>query len=112
MVSGKPPRHSKSTAEPVTIDLDAKDVKDIGKDKDTVSIEAKPATASQTDAASSKTSAFGAEKSDPKPIWDNEVKNRSNPSPTSIRLMRQRLTRPQNLRRQARQPFRLSRANQ
>ncbi len=81
MVSGKPPRHSKSTAEPVTIDLDAKDVKDIGKDKDTVSIEAKPEIASETDVVPAKTSAFGAEKSDPKPIWDSEVKKPIEPEP-------------------------------
>lgn len=30
MVSGKPPRHSRTKAEPVTIDLDAKDVKTLG----------------------------------------------------------------------------------
>lgn len=34
MVSGKPPRHSKSKAEPVTIDLDAKDVKAISAEGD------------------------------------------------------------------------------
>jgi hypothetical protein len=81
MVSGKPPRHSKSTTEPVTIDLDAKDVKDIGKDKDTGPVEAKPATGPEAVAPSEKTSAFGAEKSDPKPIWDNQVRKPIEPEP-------------------------------
>lgn len=36
MVSGKPPRHSRSKAEPVTIDLDAKDVKPVSADTDAV----------------------------------------------------------------------------
>ncbi|MBB3946347.1 hypothetical protein GGQ73_002300 [Rhizobium skierniewicense] len=81
MVSGKPPRHSKSTTEPVTIDLDSKDVKDIGKDKDAGAIEAKPAKEPEAAVPSEKTSAFGAESSDPKPIWDNQVKKPIEPEP-------------------------------
>ena len=42
MVSGKPPRHSKSKAEPVTIDLDAKDVKAISADGDAAKADEKP----------------------------------------------------------------------
>ena len=42
MVSGKPPRHSKSKAEPVTIDLDAKDVKAISADVDAAKTDEKP----------------------------------------------------------------------
>ncbi|MGQ8632792.1 COG4223 family protein [Agrobacterium sp. DKPNP3] len=42
MVSGKPPRHSKSKAEPVTIDLDAKDVKAISADGDAEKADEKP----------------------------------------------------------------------
>ncbi|UHS57711.1 COG4223 family protein [Agrobacterium vaccinii] len=81
MVSGKPPRHSKSTAEPVTIDLDAKDVKEIGKDADT----AVGSTAAKTDTVETPTPAQSAPAAapdeNPKPIWDQQVKKPIEPEP-------------------------------
>ena len=81
MVSGKPPRHSKSTAEPVTIDLDAKDVKEIGKDADT----AVGSTAAKTDTVETPIPAQSAPATapdeNPKPIWDQQVKKPIEPEP-------------------------------
>lgn len=78
MVSGKPPRHSKSTAEPVTIDLDAKDVKDIGKDT-AEPVGTKPETAKTP--ASSQSEPVKAGDTNPKPVWDQPVKAPIEPEP-------------------------------
>ena len=64
MVSETPPRHSKSKAEPVTIDLDAKDVKAIGAENQTAETEDKPKATTAP-----KSAATGGEEN-PSPIWD------------------------------------------
>lgn len=83
MVSGKPPRHSKSKAEPVTIDLEAKDVTEIGK-------ESQPnpeAAASATPDDAQKTAPVESAGKDsvasenPKPIWDQPVRTPIEPQP-------------------------------
>lgn len=81
MVTGKPPRHSKSTAEPVTIDLDAKDVKDIGKEKDTASLEAPATTGSEADKTPPEPATAGPETQAPKPVWDDAAKKPIEPEP-------------------------------
>ncbi|MCI9867876.1 COG4223 family protein [Rhizobium skierniewicense] len=81
MVTGKPPRHSKSTAEPVTIDLDAKDVKDIGKEKDTASLEAPVTTGSEADKTPPEPATAGSETQAPKPVWDDAAKKPIEPEP-------------------------------
>ena len=81
MVTGKPPRHSKSTAEPVTIDLDAKDVKDIGKEKDTASLEAPVTTGSGADKTPPEPATAGPETQAPKPVWDDAAKKPIEPEP-------------------------------
>lgn len=81
MVSGKPPRHSKSSAEPVTIDLDAKDVKDIGKEKDAVPADVKGKTEPAKDAAPAQSAPADSGKDSPKPIWDEPVKKPIEPQP-------------------------------
>lgn len=81
MVTGKPPRHSKSTAEPVTIDLDAKDVKDIGKEKDTASLEAPVTTGSEADKTPPEPATVGSETQAPKPVWDDPAKKPIEPEP-------------------------------
>lgn len=81
MVTGKPPRHSKSTAEPVTIDLDAKDVKDIGKEKDTASLEAPVTTGSEADKTPPAPATVGSETQAPKPVWDDAAKKPIEPEP-------------------------------
>lgn len=72
MVSGKPPRHSKSKAEPVTIDLDAKDVKAISAEGDAARTDDKPSD--QTPAAKAEPSVEEtkpvAAAADPAPVWD------------------------------------------
>ncbi|WP_320201382.1 COG4223 family protein [Agrobacterium sp. rho-13.3] len=80
MVTGKPPRHSKSTTEPVTIDLDAKDVTAISEDKDAVSSEAMAQSVPEVP----KDTAFnpaGASKENLKPVWDQPVKTPIEPQP-------------------------------
>lgn len=92
MVSGKPPRHSKSKTEPVTIDLDAKDVTDISPAKPSTDPEtqqkgaadgAKPATGTSASEpvkpAANATDSAKAES--PKPIWDQPTKAPIEPEP-------------------------------
>ncbi|KAA3510437.1 COG4223 family protein [Agrobacterium rosae] len=74
MVSGKPPRHSKSNAEPVTIDLDAKDVKEVGKEKDTASVEDATTAKPEQSTPPEQTSQVDAPKENPRPIWEEQVK--------------------------------------
>ncbi len=92
MVSGKPPRHSKSKTEPVMIDLDAKDVTDVSATKpstpaDTTatsaSSDAKPVTEpSTTEPVTPATSvADRAKAENPKPIWDQPTKSPIEPEP-------------------------------
>lgn len=81
MVSGKPPRHSKSIAEPVTIDLDAKDVKEIGKDADPAVDPANAATDRVETPAPAQSTPAGASDENPKPIWDQQVKTPIEPEP-------------------------------
>ncbi|MEN0119384.1 MAG: hypothetical protein AAGD15_21930 [Agrobacterium cavarae] len=92
MVSGKPPRHSKSKTEPVTIDLDAKDVTDVSATKpstpaDTTatsaSSDAKPVTEpSTTEPVTPATGAADSAKAEnPKPIWDQPTKSPIEPEP-------------------------------
>jgi hypothetical protein len=83
MVSGKPPRHSKSKAEPVTIDLDAKDVKAISAEGDAARTDDKPSD--QTPAAKAEPSAEetkpAAAAADPAPVWDQPKKSPLEPEP-------------------------------
>lgn len=92
MVSGKPPRHSKSKTEPVTIDLDAKDVTDVSATKPST-----PADMTATSASSDATPvtepgtpepakpatgvADGAKAENPKPIWDQPTTSPIEPEP-------------------------------
>lgn len=84
MVSGKPPRHSKSKAEPVTIDLDAKDVKAISADVDAVKTDDK--TGETTPAVTTEPATPGhkptaAETANPAPVWDQPHKTPIEPEP-------------------------------
>lgn len=84
MVSGKPPRHSKSKAEPVTIDLDAKDVKAISADVDAAKTDEKPGD--ETPAAASGSGVSGtkpeaATTGNPAPVWDQPRKTPIEPEP-------------------------------
>ncbi|MGL4093340.1 COG4223 family protein [Agrobacterium cavarae] len=92
MVSGKPPRHSKSKTEPVTIDLDAKDVTDVSATKpstpaDTTATsapsDAKPVTEPGTPEPAKPATgvADGAKAENPKPIWDQPTKSPIEPEP-------------------------------
>lgn len=84
MVSGKPPRHSKSKAEPVTIDLDAKDVKAISADGDAASTDKKPDDkATETTIASSaqETKPEATVAGNPAPVWDQAKKTPIEPEP-------------------------------
>lgn len=92
MVSGKPPRHSKSKTEPVTIDLDAKDVTDVSATTpstpaDTTATsaasDAKPVTEPSTpEPVKPATSAADSVKAEnPKPIWDQPTKSPIEPEP-------------------------------
>lgn len=81
MVSGKPPRHSKSSAEPVTIDLDAKDVKEIGKEKDAAPADIQGKLEPEKDAAPAQSAPADGSKDSPKPIWDQPVKKPIEPEP-------------------------------
>ncbi|MDH7809087.1 MULTISPECIES: COG4223 family protein [unclassified Rhizobium] len=82
MVSGKPPRHSKSNAEPVTIDLDAKDVKAISADVDAAKTDDK--TGETTPAAAQPNVPHkpeAAETSSPAPVWEQTHKTPMEPAP-------------------------------
>ncbi|NSX86694.1 hypothetical protein G6L86_13950 [Agrobacterium tumefaciens] len=84
MVSGKPPRHSKSKAEPVTIDLDAKDVKAISADVDAANTDEKPGDKTPVAAAQpgvSDTKPEAAATGNPAPIWDQPKKTPIEPEP-------------------------------
>ncbi|MBP2509390.1 hypothetical protein J2855_003037 [Agrobacterium tumefaciens] len=84
MVSGKPPRHSKSKAEPVTIDLDAKDVKAISADVDAAKTDEKPGDKTPAAAAApgvSETKPEAAATRNPAPVWDQPKKTPIEPEP-------------------------------
>ncbi|MGV1957146.1 mitofilin family membrane protein [Agrobacterium sp. 22-214-1] len=84
MVSGKPPRHSKSKAEPVTIDLDAKDVKAISADVDAAKTDEKAGDKTPEATAEpgvSKTKPEAAATGNPAPIWDQPKKTPIEPEP-------------------------------
>ncbi|NTE43758.1 COG4223 family protein [Agrobacterium pusense] len=84
MVSGKPPRHSKSKAEPVTIDLDAKDVKAISADVDAAKTDEKPGDKTPVATAQpgvSDTKPEAAATGNPAPIWDQPKKTPIEPEP-------------------------------
>lgn len=84
MVSGKPPRHSKSKAEPVTIDLDAKDVKAISADVDAARTDEKPGDKTPAGTAApgvSETKPEAAATGNPAPIWDQPKKTAIEPEP-------------------------------
>lgn len=84
MVSGKPPRHSKSKAEPVTIDLDAKDVKAISADVDAAKTDETPADktpAATAEPSASETKPEAAATGNPAPIWDQPKKTPIEPEP-------------------------------
>lgn len=82
MVSGKPPRHSKSKAEPVTIDLDAKDVKAISADVDAAKTDdrtSEKATTGEPGVSEQKPAATAA--ANPAPVWDQPHKTPIEPEP-------------------------------
>lgn len=84
MVSEKPPRHSKSKAEPVTIDLDAKDVKAISTDLDAAKTDEK--SSDKTSPAAAEPSVpehkpAAAETANPAPVWDQPHKTPIEPEP-------------------------------
>ncbi|MCZ7481578.1 COG4223 family protein [Rhizobium rhizogenes] len=84
MVSGKPPRHSKSKAEPVTIDLDAKDVKAISAEGDAARMDEKPddkTPASPVEPGAPETKPEAAATGNPAPIWDQPKKTAIEPEP-------------------------------
>ncbi|MDO3443011.1 COG4223 family protein [Agrobacterium sp. V1] len=84
MVSGKPPRHSKSKAEPVTIDLDAKDVKAISAEGDAARMDEKPddkTPASPVEPGAPETKPEAAATDNPAPIWDQPKKTAIEPEP-------------------------------
>ncbi|CUX23733.1 COG4223 family protein [Agrobacterium deltaense] len=84
MVSGKPPRHSKSKAEPVTIDLDAKDVKAISADVDAAKTDEKPGDKTPEATAEpgvSETKPEAAATGNAAPIWDQPKKTPIEPEP-------------------------------
>ena len=84
MVSGKPPRHSKSKAEPVTIDLDAKDVKAISADGDAEKADEKPeegTPAATTGASASESKPDTAATASTAPLWDQTKKTSIEPEP-------------------------------
>lgn len=84
MVSGKPPRHSKSKAEPVTIDLDAKDVKAISADGDAARMDEKPddkTPSSPVEPGTPATKPEAAATGNPAPIWDQPGKTPIEPEP-------------------------------
>ncbi|AYM58344.1 COG4223 family protein [Agrobacterium fabrum] len=83
MVSGKPPRHSKSKAEPVTIDLDAKDVKAISAEGDAARTDDK--AGDQTPVATAEPGVEerkpAAAAGNPPPVWDQPHKTPLEPEP-------------------------------
>lgn len=84
MVSGKPPRHSKSKAEPVTIDLDAKDVKAISAEGDAARTGEKPddkTPSSPVEPGAPETKPEAAAAGNPAPIWDQPGKTPIEPEP-------------------------------
>ncbi|MBM7327271.1 COG4223 family protein [Agrobacterium sp. S2] len=84
MVSGKPPRHSKSKAEPVTIDLDAKDVKAVSADVDAAETDKKPGDKTPETAADSAVSDIRSEATatgNAAPIWDQPKRPPLEPEP-------------------------------
>ena len=87
MVSGKPPRHSKSKAEPVTIDLDAKDVKAISADGDAAKADEKPeegmpaATTGASASESKPDTADTAATASTAPLWEQTKKTSIEPEP-------------------------------
>ncbi|MGK9039653.1 COG4223 family protein [Rhizobium sp. SA279] len=84
MVSGKPPRHSKSKAEPVTIDLDAKEVKAISADVDAAKTDEKPGDKTPEATAEpgvSETKPEAAATGNAAPIWDQPKKTPIEPEP-------------------------------
>lgn len=81
MVSGKPPRHSKSNAEPVTIDLDAKDVKELGTDKDAAPTDAAGTAIPDKSTSVASSLPVDAPKENPRPIWEEQVKTPIEPEP-------------------------------
>ncbi|MDA5634491.1 MULTISPECIES: COG4223 family protein [Rhizobium/Agrobacterium group] len=84
MVSGKPPRHSKSKAEPVTIDLDAKDVKAISAEGDAARMDEKPddkTPASPVEPGAPETKPEAAATGNPAPVWDQPAKTPIEPEP-------------------------------
>lgn len=70
MVSGKPPRHSKSKAEPVTIDLDAKDVKAISAEGDAARTDDKAGDQTPVAKAEPSVEETKPAAADPAPVWD------------------------------------------
>ncbi|WP_418136072.1 COG4223 family protein [Agrobacterium sp. El2ro-1b] len=83
MVSGKPPRHSKSKAEPVTIDLDAKDVKAISAEGDAARTDDKagdqtPVATAEPGVEETKPAAAAG---NPPPVWDQPPKTPLEPEP-------------------------------
>lgn len=84
MVSGKPPRHSKSKAEPVTIDLDAKDVKAISADGNAAGTDEKPddkTPASPVKPGAPETKPEAVATGNPAPVWDQPKKTPIEPEP-------------------------------
>jgi hypothetical protein len=83
MVSEKPPRHSKSKAEPVTIDLDAKDVKAISTDLDAAKTDDKTGETTPSAAAQPNVphKPAAAETANPAPVWDQPHKTPIEPEP-------------------------------
>jgi hypothetical protein len=83
MVSEKPPRHSKSKAEPVTIDLDAKDVKAISADMDAAKTDDKTGETTPSAAAQPNVphKPVAAETASPAPVWDQPHKTPIEPEP-------------------------------
>ncbi|KAA3500031.1 hypothetical protein DXM27_18680 [Rhizobium rhizogenes] len=84
MVSGKPPRHSKSKAEPVTIDLDAKDVKAISADGDAARTDEEPGDktpATTIEPSLPETKPEAAATGNPAPVWDQPKKTPIEPEP-------------------------------
>lgn len=81
MVTGKPPRHSKPKTEPVTIDLEAKDVKAI-ETTDQVPLNGEKSTATNPTetSASAKTDSVVKDEN-PRPVWDQPPKAPIEPTP-------------------------------
>ncbi|AAK88376.2 hypothetical protein EN41_02160 [Agrobacterium tumefaciens] len=81
MVSGKPPRHSKSKAEPVTIDLDAKDVKAISAEGDAARTDDKAGDQTPVAKAEPSVEETKPAAADPAPVWDQPKKSPLEPEP-------------------------------